>query len=550
MFDSQSISKSLMIPRPAYQRERHGLATARHPRQGAVLVVVLVAVVLLSLAAYSFTGSMVSEMGATSMFRRQASARLLAESGVEWTAAILGRRNQEPQNLFHDPNLWAGVLVQDAEEDHDRGRFSMVAPDLRQPELNTVRYGLVDESTRLNVNTLLAGDLDDEARRDRLMLLPEITIEIADALLDWLDEDEEPRRFGAENEYYGTLAAPYQAGNGPLIALDDLLSVRGITHWHLYGEDANRNGLLDPSENDGEASFPLDDADGVLWRGWSVYLTVDSAESNLQSDGTPRIDANQEDLAQLYDDLAALLDEEKALFITAFRLFGPAEQGISEEARERPSGGNRAGGAGATGGAPSGGSGQSRGGLELGGGGQTTITSHFDLIDAEVEATINGESKTLRSPWSSNGNDLEATLPALLDGLTMQSGDRIPGRININAAPRQVLLMVPGIDESLADSIVGRQQPEAAVEMSTGPSLQDTAGWLLVDGLVKLPQMQSLAPYITGRGDVFRAHVVGHFDAGPVSCRLDALIDATGVWPQVISLRELSELGSFPLSAP
>ena len=46
----------------------------------------------------------------------------------------------------------------------------------------------------------------------------------------------------------------------------------------LYGEDVNMNGALDPNENDGEVSPPLDDRDGQLDRGILEYLTVFSRQ--------------------------------------------------------------------------------------------------------------------------------------------------------------------------------------------------------------------------------------------------------------------------------
>ena len=36
-----------------------------------------------------------------------------------------------------------------------------------------------------------------------------MTEEIADAILDWLDEDEEPREYGAESDYYSSLSPGY-----------------------------------------------------------------------------------------------------------------------------------------------------------------------------------------------------------------------------------------------------------------------------------------------------------------------------------------------------
>jgi len=57
-------------------------------RRGFVLLVVTVVVILLSLAAYSYLGEMDTENRAASMFGRDVEARMAAESGVEYVAAL------------------------------------------------------------------------------------------------------------------------------------------------------------------------------------------------------------------------------------------------------------------------------------------------------------------------------------------------------------------------------------------------------------------------------------------------------------------------------
>ena len=145
-----------------------------------------------------------------------------------------------------------------------------------------------------------------ESTRERLMFLPYMTEEIADAILDWLDKDIEPREYGAEDETYMSLDTPYAAKNGKIESLDELLLVAGMTPELLYGEDTNRNGLLDPNENDGDKTLPIDNADGVLDLGWSAYFTVYSKEKNLRSDGSERINVNNNALDELFDTLAVL----------------------------------------------------------------------------------------------------------------------------------------------------------------------------------------------------------------------------------------------------
>ena len=69
------------------------------------------------------------------------------------------------------------------------------------------------------------------------MGIPGMTLEISEAIFDWIDDDDEARTNGAENEYYQALAPPYECKNAPLETLDELLLIRGITPQILFGED-------------------------------------------------------------------------------------------------------------------------------------------------------------------------------------------------------------------------------------------------------------------------------------------------------------------------
>jgi len=213
-----------------------------------------------------------------------------------------------------------------------------------------IRYGLEDESTRLNMNILLTADkLIPDGGRTLLMALPGMELledpeSIADAIMDWIDEDDEPREYGAEFDYYQTLQPPYAPKNGPLETVEELLLVRGMTPELLFGRDLNRNGFLDELSVTGEAGMgnPLSMATGGMGisggtgmtsgatdsgtmgvtpmdRGWSGYLRLHSKEKNVNAQGEPRIHLNADDLNQLHTDLKNVFNEEWANFIIAYR---------------------------------------------------------------------------------------------------------------------------------------------------------------------------------------------------------------------------------------
>lgn len=99
-------------------------------------------------------------------------------------------------------------------------------------EGRNIYYGLGDEERRININALtyqnynvlsalIAGlGFDDQTAK-----------EIAYAVMDWKDEDDVPAdtTYGAEDDYYQTLARPYQCKNRPFDSTEELLLVRGVT---------------------------------------------------------------------------------------------------------------------------------------------------------------------------------------------------------------------------------------------------------------------------------------------------------------------------------
>jgi general secretion pathway protein K len=47
--------------------------------------------------------------------------------------------------------------------------------------------------------------------------------------MDWIDQDDDERPQGAEEGYYRALTPPYGSRNGPMLFLEELLLVKGMT---------------------------------------------------------------------------------------------------------------------------------------------------------------------------------------------------------------------------------------------------------------------------------------------------------------------------------
>ena len=299
-------------------RRRRPKTRSRH---GLVLIIVLVTVVILSLSAYTFTALMQTEEQAARLITRRVQSKYLVDSGVDYARQFLARDEasiREVGGRWDNAEQFQGVPVAVGVTDAANiGAFTLICSNL-DDEANPegFRYGLIDESSKLNLNVLPFWDEQVDVRAQVLIALPGMTDDIADAILDWLDADDESRDFGAESNYYRSQSPPYEAKNGPLDSLDELLLIRGVTPELLFGLDTNRNGILDESEATANDISSVN-ADMVL--GWANYVTLYSNESNLNVDQLPRININDDDLEQLYDDLRSRFDDNWANFIIHWR---------------------------------------------------------------------------------------------------------------------------------------------------------------------------------------------------------------------------------------
>ncbi len=495
-------------------------AGANPTARGVVLLVVLVVIALLSLACATFSELMQAERGAARVAVAQAQARALADSGVEMARIFVHKDAEDQKTLggwYNNEAVFRGVTVIDDEEPQSRGRFTIVAPAVEDGLYEGIRFGLEDESTRLNLNTLIAVDrMVEGAGREILMGLPGMTEDVADAILDWLDEDDEPREFGAEKEEYAALDTPYAPKNGPLETVEELLLVRDVTPWLLFGSDANRNGYRDADEPDADSLEGVDNTDGAMNRGWSAYLTLYSMELNVRPDGQPKINLNVEDMEELYDQLEQAIDEDVATFIVAFRQNGP----YTGSKKATKTGGQ----------------------LDLSKPSKHKFTTILDLIGPNVQVTFKGDrnSTVLQTPFPAVAMEMWTYLELLMDNTTINPSPLIPGRINVNQAPKTVLAGIPGMTDEILDKIISEREPNPT---ETDDRNRRHETWILQEELVTLEEMKSLIPFLTAGGNVYRVQSIGYFDRGGPAVRIEIVLDATVEPAKVLFFRDLTHLG-------
>jgi len=249
----------------------HGSAGASTHRSedGSILIIVLwVAFGLVALALY-FAHSMSMELRAAD----NRNADLEAEQAIAGAARYVSNVLATVKELGVLPDLMnyksEAVPVGEA-------TFWIIGRSDKQTSVDQPSFGLVDEGGKLNLN---AGWLTT----DQMLYLPRITAELAAAIIDWRDTDEDISQSGAENETYQRLTPPYRCKNGPFETTEELRLVHGADLDLLYGDDANLNGALDMNENDGDTAPPSDNRDGRVDSGLLEHFT---AFSLISTNGT------------------------------------------------------------------------------------------------------------------------------------------------------------------------------------------------------------------------------------------------------------------------
>lgn len=509
------------------RRHRCPLNTKPKPRRGVILLIVVVVIAAFSVAAYSFTHLMLTELSVVQAQNKAQQQRLLAQSGIEQLlnadaqalghlafATIPGSRPSAASNA--NP---AFATVRLSSVPPISGQYAILKELPKDGE--SPKFGLQDESAKLNLNSLVADKYSRKEVVAKLMKydgLREATAEGIADLLGVLDVD-----INAEE-------TPTRKPLGGLLrSFDQLLTVSGVTEQLLYNEDRNGNGLLDSNEDDGEDSFPPDNSDGKLDAGWSAHWTLTGAESNFRQDSRLKINLNQPDLVSLYDELIEFATPEEARFVVAWRkssptytdVFSDADRLSSEEIAElrrrtlqdriRRQMGMDEGVNAIEPVISRNGRDTMRAGLDLGVRASRQFKSLLDLASCQLQIIIDGEDTVLVSPFANDPASLERWLPLWERRATVAEGPVQLGRINVMQASMETLQTIKGISPQLAQQIA-LQRTKVSERSQQNENSQLTIGWLLEAGLVTTPQLRKMASEISVGGSVFRGIVLGQLD--------------------------------------
>lgn len=183
-------------------------------RQRGMAVITAILVVALVASAASFMAwQQQLWVRQVSNFNEQAQSRVVMLAALQWARAILAQDARD-NNVDHLEEGWARSL----------------AP--LPVEGGELAGGVTDQQGLFNLNSLVRegkASVSDLAVFRKLLELLQLSPQLADAVVDWIDPDAEVTYpGGAEDMDYLVLDPPYRAGNQPLTTVDGLARVKGF----------------------------------------------------------------------------------------------------------------------------------------------------------------------------------------------------------------------------------------------------------------------------------------------------------------------------------
>ncbi len=207
-----------------------------YPQQGVALLTVLFILVLLStLAVYTAEDENIAIRRAQNQ-RDMAQAYQVVLAGEQWVSKALQR----------------DLLSVPSDVDYFGDEWALLSTQAVAVEDGQMVVQAVDESGKFNLNNLLIGKIVDKPGTGTATSAPEkiesvwyryftrllanlgLEEELADAVVDWLDaDDERTEPDGAENNVYLSASPPYLAANQPFFSIAELVQVEGFDQGKL-----------------------------------------------------------------------------------------------------------------------------------------------------------------------------------------------------------------------------------------------------------------------------------------------------------------------------
>jgi type II secretory pathway component PulK len=450
---------------------RTGVVRNRAACQGSTFIIVLwIAFGLVSIALY-FASSTGYELRAADNRVSGLGAEQAIDGAIRYVNYLLSMQIQDGSNgIAPDVTSYQSEAVSVGDS-----HFWLIGRDTNNPVgPGQMAFGLVDEAAKININSassnVLAALVDS---------LPQANQDITSAILDWRDTNG-----GAVFQtYYATRPQPYLSKSAPFETIDELRLLYGGEMETLIGEDANRNGILDPNETDLNH-------DGQLEPGLLEYTTVYSREPNTRTNGDARINISVLTGATgpIPTLLQTALGQARAdQILLALGLQGSGPVGPRQNAR-------------------------------------VVVTRTFTSPLAFFRA-----SRMTADEFAK-----------IADDITVTNGFYINGRININTASAAVLGALPGLNTSpdQAQTLITYRQ--------SNPDKLGSIAWVVEALGTKnstVEQALEAVDCITTRSYQFSADIAALGPNGRGYRRARVVFDTAGGTPKIIYRQDLTHLG-------
>ena len=207
--------------------------SARRCRSGSALLIVLGVIAVLSILVAGFGRGVRADLSATDVFYQEARNEQLARSAL---AAARIEMSKAGAVLYADATGNVFFVSNGTAFETEISELSLYRQGVPLGR-GFLSYRFVMKTGALDINGL------SSAAWGRLLEVAcglqegDERSDLVDAILDWMDEDSQPRANGAEEDFYLALDAPRHCRNGLFASVEELLLVRGMTRELLYGDD-------------------------------------------------------------------------------------------------------------------------------------------------------------------------------------------------------------------------------------------------------------------------------------------------------------------------
>lgn len=521
-------------------------------RRGVALVIVLVVVMMLGLAAYGYNHQMVNAYQLSRQHNERAQARLAAVSGIEAMLAVaeLPLRVRERQlvegRLFRqsiEGTLGEAVVAGVGES--DAWSFAIVSPVTGGGGVqgsvvgdSAWRFGLTNESGKINIGMLRRQERLFPGHAKRVLLgLPGATAEGVDEFLSAHGLVDGTGSRGGVVGGAGLVAERSRGGErsslGAATALlaklwtggdwdhnERLSGLERMTSAAAEGGDGARLGTAFSSGGLGGGDDDRAESSGSAGSAWRNYVTFHSGRRNVNRDGRPRIDLNSRDLRGLHRALVSIWPRAWADYVILARQHALSPAPIAAQGSQ----------AGAVTGSEGSGSGMPE--IDFSKAAVTTLVTPLDLIGTEVRIPLARRAgdapsgpgvreRRVSSPFLGG-----ADLVPLVDDVATDALGVVHGQIDINSAPLEVLMSIPGMTPSVAEKLVQARGSVGADGGTDGEDASRTIAWPVARGVASLVSLRQWYPWITVGGDCYSGQSIGYRDSRSPIFRTTFVVDA------------------------